>query len=285
MKRLVFPLVVLCLSTGPALAQAPDEPGAGGGSDPVVEEPGSGARRPATRPRPSPDPDERPRIGGDPGTAPPPPVGATPAPHLAPPPPGGTPVAAKKAFSRNKGFMLSLGFGGTGCTGDLCDTEWQEPMVYVRMQALFRVARYVALGLHTSFNFFYPKDVPSEVTVTIWEVMLAFEGRGIIPVGPVDIWFGIAFGYLGHTVKTEGSGGWEEIWYHGMGFGFGAGVNYFFNRVISLGLAFWLTKPWFGKGCYNASFVSEGDCGDVEDQDGFGITWSLGLNLTFFFGK
>ena len=121
--------------------------------------------------------------------------------------------------------------------------------------------------------------------MTVYEVMVAFEARGIVPLGPVDLWGGIAFGYLGHTMRGSANGEWEEIWYHGMGFGFGGGVNYFFNRVTSLGLAFWLYKPWFGQGCFNASYANEANCNDIEDQDGVGITWSLGLNMTFFFGK
>lgn len=221
---------------------------------------------------------------------------ATPAAAQGPPPPperptttttgGGTTGGAKEGgkpgqSNRRMGILASLGFGVNGCTDDLCDNS--DPLLYVRLQGLFRVFHYLAVGLHLSFHTFHPDETPSGVDVSLWDVFIGPEFRGIYAWKKLDVWTGFALGYYRVMAHTSSPAGDSDWWSNAFGFAWGIGAQYFLIRSIALGLDFWLYKPVLTEACSDSGGGSS--CSDVEDQDGVGITWAVGFTATFWIGR
>ena len=181
--------------------------------------------------------------------------------------------------NRARGLLFQFGFGGSGCTDDLCENL--DPMVYLRFQASYRLLNYLAVGLHLGIPFF---DADSRSVDAAYNVFLGPEVRGILPLGPIDVWTGVAFGWF----RTEGDGevcigGFcadGSAWADGFGFAWGLGALYFVTRRIGVGVDFWLYTPVLDRSCYSEG--GDRSCGDVDDQNGVGITWMVGLTAAFF---
>jgi hypothetical protein len=186
---------------------------------------------------------------------------------------------------RSRGFAFIGSFGVDGCTDDWCNDV--DPMVFLRVQLLFRIFKYAAVGLHTGFLFQHPDDPPGQDTDVLWNLILGGEIRGIIPWRKVDVWTGFVFAWSRWMWEGEAEilGQTYDLsqWMNGFALGWGFGADYFLGRTFAMGFNFYLYKPWYKKLC-----IKNGDktCPDLDEpplnaEDQIGIWWTVGFNLTF----
>ena len=196
--------------------------------------------------------------------------------------PGAAAPGAPGMASRDQGLMLRLGGGVDGCTDDWCDHI--DPMVGLRLVALYRIMKYVAAGLHTAFLF---GDPDSNYADRAWNLYIGAEGRGIYPYKQFELWGAFSLGYSRFMATREecamgvcGDGQW---WMNAFAVGFGFGADYYFTRSIAAGLSFYLYKPWPDQLCTDTS-ISDTDCNDMskDDLDDIGIIWSISAVVTLF---
>jgi hypothetical protein len=250
-------------------AQPAGQPGQPGEPDDAAPPP---AVEP-TEPTDAPPPVSQPTSPGAPPPA---------APTAAPPPVDQPPEAPPHMPARYTGLMGRLGFGVDGCTDDFCDNV--DPMVFVRVQGLYRFMRYVAAGLHASFMFNDP-DEPAGTDVDVFGVfVVGAEGRAIFPFRALDAWTGFTLGYARYQVNGGAQGVDVTGYANGFALGWGFGADYYLTETIGLGLGFYLYKPFWDEVCQesNEPMLDTG-CQDLSDEakDQIGIWWTLGVNLTF----
>jgi hypothetical protein len=269
-------LVILLLSPGMAHAQSAGQP-----ADPGTAPPDPGAAPPPPSAQPT-DPNAPPAPVGqpsDPGTAP--------APSAAPPPAGGGPPAGGQAAPapaplREKGLAVSLGFGVDGCTEDFCKDV--DPMVFLRLQALYRFMKYAAAGLHFAQTFQNPDEGGDEIDA-LWFMMVGAEIRGIFPYKNIDGWMGLTLGFGRWQVDGSTQGQDFKAWMNGFTLGWGFGADYYFTEHVAVGLNFYLYKPFFEEMCSDPAIMGGDECYDLSDdaKDEIGIWWTLGLAATYHF--
>jgi opacity protein-like surface antigen len=196
-------------------------------------------------------------------------------------PGAGAPVAPAKA-GRDKGLMLRLGFGVDGCTDTWCDHV--DPMVNLRVVALYRIMKYVAAGLHMAFLF---GDPDNNFADRVWNLFIGAEGRGIFPYKQFDFWVALSLGYnrtmgalevCGFGVCVDG-----QSWSNAFALGFGFGADYYLTKNIALGLSFYLYKPWPDEYCEDSNRTNK-VCNELSqnDLDDIGIIWSINAVFTYF---
>jgi len=195
-------------------------------------------------------------------------------------------VADAQTPRRNRGLDITLGVGGAGCTDLECSGF--DMSAQTRLQVLFRVVRYFAVGAHVGFQFYSPNRTLANYYDLGWSMVIGPEVRGILPVGPLEAWLGFTAGYMRMQVDQENDdvNHVDVVWGNGFALGFGFGAQYFVHRRIALGLDFWLYKGFFSEMC---SFENDTDpteelCWDLTDDDrsGIGVTFTFGANITFF---
>jgi hypothetical protein len=196
------------------------------------------------------------------------------------------PLFLTQEKSRKKGLMLALSIGVDGCNDNWC--EYVDPSANFKLEVLYRILPYAAIGLHGQFALLNPNT-----DHYFWEnaanSFLGVEGRGIFPYRKLDAWIGLAFGWtrslgwssetvLGHTVKSRG-------WMDAFGLAFGFGADYYVHKLIAVGLNFWLVKGFYEKACIWDSESNDKVCDDLSnaDKNDIGIVWSLAASATFFF--
>lgn len=202
---------------------------------------------------------------------------------LHPPAAGGkqpdrSPPARENRKSRATGLSLRADLGVDGCTRKHCHNA--DPFLYLRMQMLFRVSRYAAAGLHTTFLFNYPNDPPDMNTTTFWAMILGVEARGILPTGRNDMWVGVVAGY--HRWQWDGkfSGEKTSSWFNAFALGWGFGADHYVNPRLGIGFSFYMYKPWPRKMCTGNGGK---ECPRLtgQDKDEIGVWWSVGFSTTY----
>jgi hypothetical protein len=195
-------------------------------------------------------------------------------------------MAEAQAPQRNRGLDITLGLGMAGCTDLGC--AGFDMSAHVRMQLLYRVVRYFAVGAHMGFQFLSP-DRNSERWVDLgWSTVIGPEVRGILPVGPLEAWLGFTTGYMRIQVDQENDdqNHYDVEWANGFALGFGFGAQYFVHRRVAIGLDFWLYKGFFNEACVleNDLNGSVETCTELDDDGraGIGVVFTFGLNVTFF---
>lgn len=183
-------------------------------------------------------------------------------------------------FAGRRGLDLSLGFGVDGCTDKLC--EDYSPMVYLRMQGMFRLLKHFAVGLHMAFLFSSPDiELKDGASLILWDLFIGPEVRGHFPIKNLDLWGAMMLGYQRHQLDASYEGNSASSWADGFGLGWGFGARYFLFRSFAIGGDFWIYKPIYSSWC-SSSTGKDTDCKDIDDQDGVGINWSFGATATFF---
>jgi hypothetical protein len=177
--------------------------------------------------------------------------------------------------------MLIGAFGVDGCTDNWCDNV--DPLVFIRIQAMYRFLKYIAAGVHIVFPFGYPEDEPQGVDYTIWGAMVGAEVRGVFAWRKLDFWTGLVFGWMRSQVDAE-NGGSASAWFDSFGLGWGLGADYFLTPRIGLGLNFYLYKPFPEEVCSDPPMVGNQECVELtsDAKDDIGIWWTVGIAFTFF---
>jgi len=181
---------------------------------------------------------------------------------------------------RARGLMFAGSFGVDGCTDHICDG--MDPLVYFRMEGLYRVLKYLAVGLHFGMHF---ADPDGQGRDHAYDVFIGPEAWGILPLGPLDIWAGMALGWM--RMAEDGEECWAGVcwsgsgWTDGFGLAWGAGGLFYVIPRLGLGADFWLYKGIFDKYCLSGD--GGHSCSDV-DNDDVGITWSVGFTAVYFLG-
>jgi hypothetical protein len=201
-------------------------------------------------------------------------------PAAAPPPASGGPRVWPPHRDRERGLVLNGGFGVSGCNDNICDNF--DPLVYFRIQGLFRVINFLAVGLHFALPF---HDANSSLVDARYDVFLGPEIRGILPLWRFEFWTAISLGWFRAQADGEGCiGAWcaeGSIYSDGFGFGWGFGIQFYITKAIAAGLAFWIYKPYLVEGCTDIEGYDT-ECDDIDNQDDVGITWTFGATFTYF---
>ena len=184
--------------------------------------------------------------------------------------------------TRDRGVTFIPSLGLNGCTGDRCENL--APMLHLRFNPGFRVLRFLQTGIHAAFLFQGPLFGHSGTRTELWDFLVGPEVRGILPVKRIDIWLGIAFGYM-HRRRLIDSGGHEQRAYaHAIGLAWGAGVDAFLvPGRFALGGDVWIYRGWNREFC---STTGENDkiCSTASNVDkGTGFSIAVGASVTFFF--
>ncbi len=188
----------------------------------------------------------------------------------------------EKGIERDRGVVLLASTGLNGCTGTRCQNL--GPLLHVRVHPQFRIFRFLSAGVHLGFNFKGPLWDHGGTRTELWDMLVGPEIRGILPVKQVDIWVGLAFGYL-HRRRLVASEGYEHaVRVHAIGLAWGAGVDYFIvPGWVALGGDVWFTKGWNREFCSRTGDNDE-VCSTAPDvDDGTGIDIAAGVSLTVFF--
>lgn len=195
-------------------------------------------------------------------------------------------VAEAQTPRRNRGLDITLGLGMAGCT------DWEcagfDMSAHTRLQVLYRVVRHFAVGAHLGFQFYEPNRRLASYYDLAWSMVIGPEVRGILPVGRLEAWLGFTMGYMRFQVEQENDS-WSDVdvvWGNAFALGFGFGAQYFVHRRVALGLDFWVYKGFFNEMC---SFENDSDttverCTDLNDDErsGIGVTFTFGVNITFY---
>jgi len=187
---------------------------------------------------------------------------------------------------RNRGLDFTLGLGIAGCTDVYCSGF--DMSAQVRLEVLFRVVRYFAVGAHVGFQFLSPdRNAPRWVDLG-WSMLLGPEIRGILPVGPLEAWVGFTGGFMRAQVDQENddTNAIDVAWANGFGIGFGFGAQYFVHRKFAIGLDFWLYKGFFREECTyeNDGNPTTENCYHLnrDERAAIGVVFTVGLTATFF---
>jgi hypothetical protein len=193
-------------------------------------------------------------------------------------------AAEAQAPRRNRGLDITLGIGAAGCTDVYCD--FLDMSAETRLQVLFRVVRYFAVGAHVGFQFLQPdRNAPARYDLG-WAMFLGPEVRGILPVGRLEAWLGFTAGYMRVQIEQPNNANNEVDveWASLFGLGFGFGAQYFVHRIIAIGLDFWLYKGFYGRHCTYQDETTDEHCWDPDryERAALGVVFTVGANITFF---
>jgi hypothetical protein len=197
-------------------------------------------------------------------------------------------TASARPAARQRGLDIGLGLGLAGCTDAQC--SGLDPSAQFRLSVLYRVIPYFSVGAQLGFQFVDPdRNAPRYLDLG-WSVVTGPEVRGILPVGPLEAWVGLTFGYMRLQLDSENERDTEidQEWTNGFGLGFGFGAQYFVHRVVALGLDFWLYEGFFEEYCTyeDDGDPREEDCFTLNDHEKaeIGVVFTFGLTVTFFIG-
>jgi len=172
-------------------------------------------------------------------------------------------------------------FGLNGCTGPRCQNL--GPLFHTRLHPLFRVNKYLAAGLQVGFLFMGPLFGAEGARTELWDAFVGPEVRGLLPLGKLDLWIGLAVGYFHrqHQVSTDGFE--HKIWANAVGLAWGIGLDYFvWKNRIAIGGDVWMYKGWNQRFCSRTGSNDAICSGDSSiDEDG-GFTIAAGATVTFF---
>jgi hypothetical protein len=174
--------------------------------------------------------------------------------------------------------MTRLGFGVNGCTDRWC--EEVDPMVFVRLQGLYRIMEFVAAGLHANFMLQDPDEVLHPDIDRMTLMVFGAEARGIFPYKQLDAWSGLTIGY---GLAGELNGGDAESWTHGLVLGWSLGADYYVTDHLGLGLGLQIYKPFFYRRCEDREGSSGCESLNSSEREKVGIWWVLGLDLVYHF--
>lgn len=149
------------------------------------------------------------------------------------------------------------------------------------MQTLFRLHKYFAAGLHLAANFNQPDDPQGVDTEVFMMLMVGAEGRVILPLGKLDVWFGTAMGYGRFMWNGEEGHSDFRFWVNSFAAAFGSGVDYRLRERILVGLnmyQYWLVGR---KLCYKDSDDKGCEKLNSDVRSRLGGWWALGLTLTY----
>jgi hypothetical protein len=195
------------------------------------------------------------------------------------------PAAAEKPFwkERERGLSLVGSTGLNGCTGDRCQNL--GPLLHVRFHPAFRIVPFLSAGVHLGFDFKGPLWDHGGTRTELWDMLVGPEVRLLLPVRSLDIWAGLAFGYV-HRKRLVVSEDYEHaVKVHAIGLAWGVGVDYFIvPGRLALGGDVWFTKGWNREFCSKTGDNDE-ICSTVGAVDeGTGLDIAAGASLTVFFG-
>jgi hypothetical protein len=244
---------------------ATGDPASGGGGV------GAGAGTAAGDPVPGPDPYAVP---------PPPGGGTTGGVHGggggAPPPPGGHVKQRKKPARRSLIVSVDFGaasFAGTGQYSVVGDTSTGGGLFG---SVAWRFIPWLAVGIHggiTAMDNGYCDSTACYEGDPLYFAVAALEAKGMLPLGPFDIWgsLGIGYGSIAQPLND-----FESITTSGATLSFGVGADWFLSRTFSLGLLMRLYRVFPREFC-----DAYGTCSDVDDEVDPGVAWYAGLGVTW----
>jgi hypothetical protein len=191
-----------------------------------------------------------------------------------------SPASAETTRDRGVTFIPSLGLNG--CTGERCENL--APMLHLRMNPGFRIFRFLQTGVHVAFLFQGPLFEHADERTELWDFLVGPEVRGILPIKRLDIWLGIAFGYMHRRRLVESDDHEQRAFYHAIGLAWGGGVDAFLvPGRIALGGDIWIYRGWNREFC-STSGDSDEICSTANNVDkGTGYSIAVGASLTFFF--
>lgn len=252
-------------------------PGQTGGGTPAHGTPASAGQGDPGDPGDSGDPGGLagdPVPGPDPYAVPPPPGGgSTGAVYGTPPPPG---VHRAMTGPARRSLMVSLDFGaasftGGGPAGPVSNTSTGGGLFAT---VLWRFIPWLAVGMHAGItamdsDYIYAGD-------RTYFAVAALEARGILPLGPIDLWGSFGIGY-GKAAKPL-SGTYGTVSVSGASVGGALGMDWFLARTFSLGLLGRIYKLAGTEYCdYN------NQCGPITADAGTGVSWYVGMAVTWHY--
>jgi len=196
-----------------------------------------------------------------------------------------------------RGLQLGGGLGVTNCTDSWC--MFSDPLVGFNLSGLYRFSSYVAVGLHTAFLFRYRGDLSEETDKLInWTLITAPEIRGILPLDllgaslpKLDIWGSFMIGYSSDFSHTSGVNEQDTSFsstksIHALLFGWGAGVDYFVTKNLSVGGSAFVYKPIHLGECIKNTIGGRSldiSCKKVSSifRDRVGIHWWVGFTVSY----
>ena len=172
--------------------------------------------------------------------------------------------------------MLKLGLGIQGCTKDCA--KFFDPNMYQRLSALLRIGAWFATGLHFVGIIQMGTDSEGE-RLMAQHLLVGPEVRGIYRFRQLEVWSGLFIGYVHHQTKMWDMGTPQKSTLTGFALGWGLGLDYYFTRIVALGINLWIYKPVYRKLCIND------ECTSAISNKGVGIHWSVGPTLTIYLGR
>jgi hypothetical protein len=167
------------------------------------------------------------------------------------------------------GLNLCVSYGNADC-----DDNDYDPSFGITLGAFYRIIPYLA----ADFDFYVGLVNPSNGDAH--SIGFFIGPRGIWPIGPVDLSFGIGIGYGEHKLAAgdppNNTGGAES----GFAMAFVFGVDYLLAERWTLGLQVRYHLDLFDEWC--GHYGSTEVCHDMGDQDPYNHMM-IGLRATFLF--
>jgi len=176
---------------------------------------------------------------------------------------------------------VEVGLGGTGCTGNCA--EELAPMAGLRFQLLVRLHKHISIGAQLASMFMRP----SIEDAFQYAILAGAEVRANVHLlNRIEFWTGLSLGYMRHQFEERGYDNYEE-WQHGVGLGWGLGVQYTVAQYLALGAAFWLYAPFFLTRCEQDDNTDRVCSDAVIDNPAaqYGLYWTVGGSATVFLGQ
>lgn len=261
-------------SPGPGPGPGPD-PGTGGGAATGTPASGGGAGGGAGTAAGDPVP------GPDPYAVPPPPGGgSTGGVHGGggggPPPPSGHVKRRKKPARRSLIVSVDFGAASFAGAGSYSVVGGTQTGGGVFGSVAWRFIPWLAVGIHggvTAMNSEYCDSVGCYEGDTLFFGVAALEAKGMLPLGPFDIWGALGIGYGSITQPLDD---YSSITTSGAALSFGVGADWFLSRTFSLGLLLRMYRLFPGEVC-----DVDGDCYDIEGDYDPGVAWYGGIGVTW----
>jgi hypothetical protein len=103
--------------------------------------------------------------------------------------------------------------------------------------------------------------------------------RGYLPIGPVDIFAGLGFGWGMYQINDVDDVH-SSVMYHGFALALSIGAEYLVTRSLGLGLVLRFHFPFYSQGC-NLPENGDRDCTDLDGDIWFRLL--IGARLTYYF--
>ncbi len=221
--------------------------------------------------------------GPDPYAVPPPPGGGSTGGVYGgggtPPPPPGYQVRRRRLGPARRSLMVSVDFGAASFAGggsySIADGVGTGGGVFGTVA--WRFIPWLAVGIHggvTAMDSDYCDSTGCYTGDTLYFAVGVLEARGILPLGPIDIWgsLGIGYGQVGQPLDN-----YNTISVTGPTLAVALGLDWFLSRTFSIGLLARIYKIFPTKWCGPDS------CGDLPSDTDPGIAWYGGLAVTWHY--